>query len=81
MDNFDEEKETEAVLEEARNEIVQLRQRARMQGARLQMFDDMMLLFRSKPDYGAEGMSPDVVSRIEKHMYRLSSKKSNEKQS
>lgn len=55
-----------------RNAIAQikaLRGRNEFMMARLQMFDDMMLLFRSRPDIGTcRGMEEDICYLLEKEI-------------
>ena len=55
------------LLQAASTEIKTLRANNRYQSGRLQMFDDMMLLLRTAPGYGAsQGMSPDLVFEIDR---------------
>ncbi len=54
------------LLKSASAEIKGLRNRNQLQGIRLQMFDDMMLLLRTTPGYGAsQGMGEDVAWQID----------------
>jgi hypothetical protein len=59
---------TRLLLEKTVVEIRQLRQQNAIMGARLQMFDQMMLVFNTQPAYQGQGMSPDVCYEIEKHI-------------
>lgn len=59
-------KEEKYLLQDAAAEIKQLRQANQAMGLRLQMFDDLMLLFRTGPAYQGIAMSEDVVYKIEK---------------
>lgn len=61
-------KEATQLLESARQEITQLRQQNNIMGARLEMFDSVMLLFRTEPNFPRMGMSEDVNYRIEKFL-------------
>ena len=55
------------LLERANDEIKQLRHQNQLQAARLEVFDSMMLLFTSLPNYQARGlMHPDIVYEITK---------------
>lgn len=60
--------EKELLLESAAAEIKQLRHHNGLMSARLQMFDDVMLLFRTPPMYSTHGMTEDLVYRIEQHL-------------
>lgn len=62
------EKETLDLLNEAVNEIKSLRQANSVMGARLDMFDKMMLLFQSTPAQPGQGWAPDIVYTIQKHI-------------
>lgn len=65
------------LLQRASNEIKSLRERTNYQSARLQMFDDMMLLLRTPPGYGSsQGMSPDLVREIDKFIEAANTEKS-----
>lgn len=60
--------ESTALLNNAVVEIKNLRRRNEIQSARLQMFDDMMMLFRAEsPRYGS-AHSPDVIYSIESYL-------------
>lgn len=55
------------LLKSAIEEIRSLRIQNRQMSLRLQMFDDMMLVLRSNPNYGAsQGMGEDIVWKIER---------------
>lgn len=60
--------ETTNLLQMAVQEIKGLRHLNQIQSARLDMFDSMMLLFTSRPKENNQGMSPDLVWQIEKHI-------------
>lgn len=53
------------LLREAASEIRQLRQKNGIMAARLDMFDSVMLLFRTEPAFPREGMTEDLVWKIE----------------
>lgn len=56
-----------SLLTEAKSEIKSLRHQNELMSARLEMFDTMMRLFHTTPNYGSNGMShPDIVWSIEK---------------
>lgn len=57
-----------SLLQDASNEIKSLRRQNELMSARLSMFDDMMLMFRSEPRYSSQGMSPDLVWAIDKFL-------------
>lgn len=58
------------LLKQASSEIKKLRtQNAHMSG-RLSMFDDMMLMFRSRPDFPQSGMAEDLVWKIDEHIQK-----------
>lgn len=61
-------KKENELLQEASNEIKSLRKQNELMGARLDMFDSMMLIFRTQPNYGSQGMSEDLVWKIDKHL-------------
>lgn len=54
------------LLKESANEIKSLRRRLELQHARLQMFDDMMLIFCSEPRRYGQGETIDVAWKIDK---------------
>lgn len=57
------------LLQQATNEIKSLRKQNELMAARLEMFDTMMRLFHTNPNYGSGGMmSPDVVYEIDKYL-------------
>jgi len=56
------------LLKQAALEIKQLRKQNEAMAIRLDMFDKCMLLFTSNPAYTYQGMSPDLVQQIEKHL-------------
>ena len=56
------------LLQRAVFEIKILRNRSELMNARLEMFDNMMLLLHSKPATQSQGMSPDIIWEIEKHL-------------
>lgn len=60
------------LLQYALNEIQGLRNQNQVQSARLSMFDDMMLVFRTPPAYSTSGgMSPDIAYQIQKRLKEL----------
>jgi len=57
------------LLQSALNEIRTLRSTNELQSARLEVFDNMMRMFHTLPNYGNSGMmSPDIVWEIQKHL-------------
>ena len=61
--------EEQRMLQEAANEIRSLRIQNEKMSARLDVFDTMMRLFHSTPNWGnSGGMSPDLVYEIEKYL-------------
>lgn len=59
---------TKELLEDSKKEILRLRRDNSIYVARLQMFDDMMLLFRTQPSWGSgilREAGEDVIWRIE----------------
>lgn len=54
------------ILKQAAQEITNLRNTNQIQAARLEMFDSMMLLFRTEPAFPRQGMSEDIVYGINK---------------
>lgn len=56
------------LLKESVNEITDLRRQNELMSARLQMFDSMMLMFNTAPNYGNRGMGEDLVWKINKHI-------------
>jgi hypothetical protein len=54
------------LLRQASIEIKRLRQQNQIMSARLEMFDQLMLLFHTQPNYPSQGMSPDIVYDIDK---------------
>lgn len=59
----------EVILKSASETITQLRGDNRAMQSRLQMFDDMMLLFRNRTqDYGMNACGPDIVSLIKDYL-------------
>lgn len=61
-------KKENMLLQAAANEIINLRKENMMKGARLQMFDDLMLLLRTSPGYGGMESRPDIVREIDEHL-------------
>lgn len=59
-------KEQNELLQRAANEIRQLRSQNQLMAARLDMFDSLMLLFRTEPNFERNGMGEDIVWQIEK---------------
>ncbi len=60
--------EASRLLQEAANEIKQLRAQNKLMKVRLNMFDDMMLTLHAKLPSQGEAMSPDLVFAIEKFL-------------
>lgn len=56
------------LLETAVSEIRHLRKQNELMGARLDMFDKMMILFHTPPCFPGGGYSPDLTYEIEKHI-------------
>lgn len=56
------------LLRAAKNEIQVLRNHNNVMGIRLKMFDDLMLVLRTKPDMPAQGFAPDIVYDIDKYL-------------
>lgn len=61
-------------IQEAQHEIRSLRQSNQILQARAEVFDGMMLLFTSQPNFRTQGMSPDVVYVLEKYIDELKAK-------
>lgn len=55
-------------LQRASSEIGMLRNQNQLMAARLDMFDSIMLIFNTPPAYRNQGMSPDLIWEIEKHL-------------
>lgn len=62
------------LLKSAANEIMVLRTDNHNMRLRLDMFDQLMILFNTKPEYQSQGMSPDLVWEIEKHIAQSENK-------
>ena len=57
------------LLQQASNEIKSLRKQNELMAARLEVFDTMMRLFHTSPNYGSVGMmSPDVVYEVDQYL-------------
>lgn len=56
------------LLKEAANEIRNLRGQNQLMNARLEMFDCMMAVLNTDIARKSQGMSPDLVWEIEKHL-------------
>lgn len=68
------------LLNEAAGEITRLRAQNQMQGARLQMFDDLMLVFRSAPNYPQSGMmAEDIVWKLNQAVKEAQAPKGSDK--
>jgi hypothetical protein len=61
------EKENE-MLQRAANEIKSLRSQNQLMSARLDMFDSIMAVLHTDVARKSQGMSPDLVWEIEKHL-------------
>lgn len=60
------------MLQRASNEIKHLREANALMAGRLEVFDTMMRLFHTSPNYGSGGMAhPDVVYEIDNHLENL----------
>lgn len=62
------------LLQDASKEILRLRRDNSIYSARLQMFDDMMLLFRTQPSWGSgmvSGAGEDIAWRIERFIKNM----------
>lgn len=64
------EKEKE-MLKQASAELKMLRLQNQRMGGRLEMFDAMMLLFTTRPEYRGEGMSPDISNQIDNYLHNV----------
>lgn len=60
--------EEQQMLQQAASEIKSLRRQNELMAARLEVFDKCMLLLHTPPAYPSQGMSPDLVWQIEKHL-------------
>ncbi len=58
--------EAVALLSNAKFEIMQLRKKNEILGVKVGVFEDMMLLLKTQPNYERVGMSPDLVWELEK---------------
>lgn len=61
-------------IQEAQHEIRSLRQANQILQAKAEVFDGMMLLFTSQPNFRTQGMSPDVVYTLDKYVDELKTK-------
>lgn len=59
------------LLKAASAEIKDLRRQNDLMKARLNMFDDMMLLIRTSPTYPSQGYSEDLAWAIDNHLHEL----------
>lgn len=60
------------LLERASSEIKHLREQNKLTGARLDVFDSIMLIFGTQPAYRGQGMMhPDIVYELDKAIERL----------
>lgn len=59
------------LLTQAATEITQLRQTNNILSAKVQMFDDMMLLFKARPPEYGMGSKPDVVYNLNKAVHEM----------
>lgn len=62
------------MLKAATKEIEQLRIENKVMNARLNMFDNIMMLLSTEPQRGGMMCSPDVVYDLKKHIDNLESK-------
>ena len=58
-------------LKEAQREITQLRRRNEILSAKVEVMDSFMCVLHTKPAEHLQGMSPDVVFQMEKHISKL----------
>lgn len=56
------------LLQRAAVEISQLRRTNEILQAKVSTFESVMLVFRTEPNSQSQGMSPDVVWEINKHL-------------
>lgn len=56
------------LLKRATNEIKMLRNQNQQLSARLEIYDNMINLFRAHPGYGNGIMAPDLLWEIERHI-------------
>jgi hypothetical protein len=57
------------LLQSALNEINSLRKQNELMAARLDVFDNMMRLFHTTPNFGSNGlMNPDITYEISKYL-------------
>jgi hypothetical protein len=57
------------MLQRANIEIKDLRRKNELMGARLDVFDSMMRLFHTNPNFGTSGMMhPDIAWEIDKYL-------------
>ncbi len=63
-----------SLLKSAVSEINQLRNQNKVMSARLEMFDNVMLLFRTNTDRGGMCSSPDIVWEIESYFKKQEEK-------
>jgi len=54
------------ILNEARHEIIALRRRNEILGAKVEVFESMMCLLHTRPAEHNQPMSPDIAWQIEK---------------
>lgn len=59
-------KDQQQLLQSAANEIRSLREQNKSMGSRLEVFDNLMLLFKTEPSFPRMGMGEDLVYKIEK---------------
>lgn len=63
------------LLKSAATEIKHLRESNNLMAARLDMFDKMMSLFYTQPNFGnCGGFSPDILWQIEQHLEKTKTK-------
>lgn len=69
-DSMEKEK-IKSMLRSASDEIKRLQYANQFMDARLSMFDDMMMIFRSRPDIGSTGRGEDITYMIDKFLVVL----------
>ena len=68
MSKTQEPSQEQLLLQEAANEIKQLRRKNELMSARLDMFDSCMMMLKTAPFYPAYGGAEDLVYKIETHL-------------
>lgn len=58
-------------IKESQHTIRDLRRTNEVLGAKVEVFESMMLLFTSQPNFRNQQLSPDVVYALDKHVEEL----------